>query len=357
MLGPYKGGIRFHPLVDREEVQALATLMTIKCAVAGIPFGGGKGGLMIDPKKLNDTELERLARAFGLALAPYIGEQFDIPAPDVNTNSTIINWMVEEYITFQKSKYPNTPVNSAWKGAYTGKPVDHGGSLGRTEATGRGGVYAMIRVCELLEKQNTPMTVAVQGLGNVGSYFATIAQSEGYEIVAVSDSRSSVKLQNNQSVESLLTYKSKHGTLNSGEQALTEDILTLPVDILVPAALENVIHVGNMKDIKASIIVEMANGPITEEAYQYLTDKGVVIIPDVVANAGGVIVSYLEWLQNINYETWSEEDVNNKLKQYMIEAVNMSWDRSQKKRIPLKEAAFETAIQKIADSYSSQPLG
>ncbi len=360
MLGPYKGGLRFHPQVTREEVQALATLMTIKCAVAGIPLGGGKGGLIADPKKLSVAELERLTRAFGRMIAPHIGEHVDIPAPDVNTNGTIINWMLEEYIEFKKKTTPKAETNPTWIATYTGKPVNTGGSLGRTEATGRGGVYTMIRLIEILKESkkvnvDKKLTIAVQGFGNVGYHFAEIASQEGFDIVAVSDSRGGITSHNSPlNIPLLLKCKKEQGGVSHMKdchQITNDELLELPVDILVPSALENVIHVGNMKQIKAQIIVEMANGPITEEAYQYLSEKGVIIIPDVLANAGGVIVSYLEWVQNLDGESWTEDTVNTRLKKTILDAFDTVWSRSVDRKIPLKQAAFEVAIQRIVERY------
>ncbi len=363
ICGPYKGGIRFHPQVTREEVQALATLMSIKCAVAGIPLGGGKGGLVVDPKQLSLGELQRLTRAFGKMLAPFIGEHLDIPAPDVNTNSTIIGWMLEEYIAFKKKQQQaDTKESKTWIAAYTGKSIDQGGSPGRTEATGRGGVYTLVRLVEKLHETKffhtqEQLSIAVQGFGNVGYYFAEIAAQEHFRIEAVSDSKGAI-FGPDLDVGQIRETKKSTGKLNSVDPCTrisNEEILELPVDILVPAALENVIHKNNMRKIKARIIVEMANGPLTEEAYSYLSKKGVIIIPDVIANAGGVIVSYLEWVQNMKQEQWTEEQVNIHLKKYILAAFDTAWNRAQSRRIPLKQAAFEVAIQKIADGYASQP--
>ncbi len=382
-LGPYKGGIRFHPETVREEVQALATLMSIKCAVAGLPYGGSKGGIIVDPKKLSVGELERLSRAFAARIAHVIGENIDVPAPDVNTNPQIMAWMLDEYQKIKGYKSPAT---------FTGKPVAMGGSLGRTEATGRGGLFVLQALLEKLKskilnsksqinpksqiKNSKPsqtwskqfgtsnlefsaLSVAIQGFGNVGYYFAKLAHEAGFKIVAVSDSKGGVYIKDGLSPETTLKCKKEKGVVSGcycrgsvcdlkyGRPISNEELLELPVDILVPAALENVINEKNMKNVKAKIILELANGPITEEAYEYLSRKGVVIIPDVLANSGGATVSYLEWVQGKAGYWWSEDEVNNKLKEMLIRAFRVIWDKSEKKKIPLKQAAFEVAIERI----------
>jgi len=393
-LGPYKGGIRFHPQTSREEVQALATLMTIKCAVAGLPYGGAKGGVLVDPKKLSSAELERLSREYVKKIAHFIGEDTDVPAPDVNTNPQIMAWMIDEY---QKIKGYQS------KATFTGKPVAMGGSLGRTEATGRGGVIVLkALLSELVKdgstkilsrlnsslmllkqkvsknfvlpsfnnqklKSNNEITIAVQGFGNVGYYFANIASEAGFKVVAVSDSKGGIIKPKGENLEALdiplvMECKKEKGTLagcycaggvcdtKGGKTITNEELLELPVDILVPAALENVINEKNMKNIKAKIIIEMANGPVTEEAYEYLSKKGVIIVPDVLANSGGVTVSYLEWAQNKAGYYWSEEEVNSKLEVMMKKAFETIWKKSIEKKIPLKQAAFEVALEKIVSA-------
>lgn len=356
-LGPYKGGIRFHHGVSREEVQALATLMSIKCAVAGIPYGGGKGGVVVDPKTLSKNELEQISRGFAAKIAPIIGPDVDIPAPDVNTNPQIMEWMQDEY---EKTVGHKSPA------AFTGKPVEKGGSLGRTEATGRGGVIILKALLAKLSSEQaekgTLETVAVQGFGNVGYYFAKLAGKEKMKVVAVSDSKGGVYVEDGLDVEATLTCKKEKGSvagcyckgsvcdIKFGKTVMNEELLELPVDILVPSALENVINAENMQKIKARVIVEMANGPITEEAYEYLSNKGVIIIPDVLANSGGVSVSYLEWVQGKAGYWWTESEVNAKLEALMEAAFHKIWMRSQEEKIPLKQAAFEVAIQRIVAS-------
>ncbi len=346
-LGPYKGGIRFHPETVREEVQALATLMSIKCAVAGLPYGGGKGGVAVDPKTLSETELERLSREYAKKIAPFIGEDIDVPAPDVNTNPKIMAWMLDEYEKVIGKKSPAT---------FTGKPIAKGGSLGRTEATGRGGLIILKALLSKLNSkfkiQNSKLKVAVQGFGNVGYFFAKLAYEAGFKIVALSDSKGGIYDEKGINPEKAIEYKKKTGKLSGfqGKDITNEDLLKLPVDILVPAALENVINEKNASRIKTKIILELANGPLTEEAFEYLDKKGVVIVPDVLANSGGVTVSYLEWVQGKQGYFWSEKEVNGKLEVMMNRAFEAIWEKSQKRKISLKQAAFEVAIERIVSA-------
>ena len=356
-LGPYKGGIRFHKDTVREEVQALATLMSIKCAVAGLPYGGAKGGIAVDPKTLSKTELERLSRAFAAKITPIIGADVDVPAPDVNTTPQIMAWMLDEYQKIINKKSPS---------AFTGKPVALGGSLGRTEATGRGGVFVLqallAKLKSNIKNQRSNLTIAVQGFGNVGYFFAKLASDAGFKIVAVSDSKGGVYVKEGLSVEETSKCKKQKGMIAGcyckgsvcdvkyGKSITNEELLELPVDILVPAAMENVINQENMTKIKAKIIIEMANGPLTEGAYEYLSKKGVIIVPDVLANSGGVTVSYFEWVQGKQGYWWSENEVNNKLKIAMDKAFEEIWKKSLEKKIPLKKAAFEVAIERIVSA-------
>ena len=349
-LGPYKGGIRFHHETVREEVQALATLMSIKCAVAGLPYGGGKGGIVVEPKKLSKTELERLSRAFANRIAHVIGEDVDVPAPDVNTTPEIMSWMIDEYQKIIGYKSPAT---------FTGKPVSMGGSLGRTEATGRGGVIILqallAKLNEKLKMKNEKLSVAVQGFGNVGYYFAKLATEVGFKVVAISDSRSGVYDKNGIDLDKALKNKKEKGTVAYTKAISNEELLELDVDVLVPAALENMVNDKNMAKIKAEIIVEMANGPLTQEAYEYLAKKGKIIVPDVLANSGGVTVSYLEWVQGKAGFYWSEKEVNDKLKVMMEKAFEAIWKKSnppagREKKMPLKQAAFEVAIERITSA-------
>jgi len=394
-LGPYKGGIRFHPNVSREEVQALATLMTIKCSVVGLPYGGGKGGVVVDPKQLSEKELENLSRTYLRQIAPVIGPTVDVPAPDVNTNPKIMKWMIDEYIKLKvkneklKITSKNSKLKNYLRATLTGKPIAEGGTLGRTEATGRGGVIVLQSLIAKLNSQfsffnfqsinndsminensmktkklkTENLTVAVQGFGNVGYYFAQLAHEEGFKVVTVSDSKGGVYVRDGLDPKATLKCKKEKGNIGGcyckgsvcdikyGRTITNEELLELPVDVLVPAALENSINRENMHKIKAKIIIEMANGPVTEEAYEYLSKKGVIIVPDVLANSGGVTVSYLEWYQNVHNEKWSEKKVNDRLKIMMEKAFEAVWKKADLpaggKKIPLKQAAFEVAIGKM----------
>lgn len=351
--GPYKGGIRFHENVTREEVIALSTLMTLKCAVAGIPFGGGKGGITVNPKTLSATELERLSRGYMRAIAPFIGEWVDVPAPDVNTNGTIMTWMLNEYETIVNKKVP---------AVITGKPVTHGGSLGRTEATGRGGVIVLEELMRMLGKKPKDITVAVQGFGNVGYYFAKLAEEAGFKIVAVSDSKGGVYVPSGMSVARTLACKQEKGSVAGcyckgsvcdvayGKPITNEALLELPVDVIVPAALENVIIASNATKVKASIIIEMANGPISEEAYAILDKKEIKVVPDVLANSGGVVVSYFEWVQGLQGFWWTEEEVNRRLAEIMKRSFAEMWTMSLQHTVNLKTAAFMMALKRIAEA-------
>lgn len=339
VLGPYKGGIRFHPNVSREEVIALSILMTLKCAANSLPLGGGKGGVIVEPKELSEKELESLSRGYAKAIAPFIGEDIDIPAPDVNTDSKIMLWMLDEYEKTIGKKSPAT---------FTGKPIEFGGSLGRTEATGRGGVIVMENLLKFLNKDYK--TVAVQGFGNVGYYFSKIAYEKGYKIIALSDSKGGIYNENGLNPEEVMKVKEETGKVSdysNGKIITNEELLELPVDILVPAALENVINKENASKIKAKFIIEMANGPITEEAYPILEEKGIISAPDILANAGGVIVSYFEWFQNKRNERWDEMKVNQKLEEQLKTALKEIFEISQGFQTNLKEAAFLSALKKI----------
>jgi len=313
--------------------------MTLKCAANNLPLGGGKGGVIVNPKELSEGELERLSRTYAKAIAPFIGEDVDIPAPDVNTDGKIMMWMLDEYEKTIGKKSPAT---------FTGKPVEFGGSLGRTEATGRGGVIVMENLLKALNKDY--QTIAVQGFGNVGYYFAQIAYEKGYRIVALSDSKGGIYNENGLNPEEVMKVKEETGSVinfKDGKVISNEELLELPVDVLVPAALENVISKDNASKIQAKVIIEMANGPITEEAYLILESKGIIIAPDILANGGGVIVSYFEWLQNKKNEKWSEDEVNQKLEGQLTAAFNEIYNISKEFNTNLKEAAFISALKKI----------
>ncbi len=367
--GPYKGGIRFHPQVDMNEVKALAFWMAIKCAVADIPMGGGKGGVEVDPKKLSLRELENLSRAYARAIARDIGPDIDVPAPDVNTTPQIMKWMVDEYIKSkvksQKSKLSEKE-KSRLMGTFTGKPIDFGGSEGRTEATGRGGYYvlmALLKKLNLKGRYGKQLTVAVQGFGNVGYYIAKFLSDAGMRVVALSDSRGAIVVndisRDGLNPELVLKCKREKGTLDGcycvgtvcdmkkGKMISNEELLELPVDILVPAALENQITRKNAGKIEAKVILEMANGPTIPEADEILFPKKIKIVPDVLANSGGVTVSCFEWEQNLKGEHWKEEIVNKKLEKKMEDAFEAVWKTSLEKKTDLRTAAFIVAVKRI----------
>lgn len=344
-LGPYKGGIRFHPEVNLDEVRALATLMSFKTAVAGLPLGGGKGGIAVNPKELSRKELEELSRKYAKHLAPHIGPDKDVPAPDVNTNGTIIDWMVDEY---EKETGDDTHAS------FTGKSLANGGSLGRDAATGRGGVIALRQLLAHLGTPDKKITYAVQGFGNVGSFFATVAASDhpGWKLVAASDSQSAVYSSDGLDAKKLAGFKQDGGRFadyQGADKISNDDLLALDVDVLVLAALGDAVNESNYSSIKANIILELANGPVGEAAFDKLTARGVQIVPDIVANAGGVIVSYLEWVQNKRGEHWSETKVNEKLEDYMVKASDQLYQTAEKQKVSLKEAAFINAIKRLTN--------
>ncbi len=358
--GPYKGGIRFHPETNPDEVKALALWMALKCAVVNIPMGGGKGGVTVDPKKLSKTELERLARGWVRAFAKDIGPDRDVPAPDVNTNAQIMDWMADEYEKLTGDKTRAT---------FTGKPVDRGGSEGREEATGYGGfvvLEALRKMSALPLSKNVaiatkPVTVAVQGFGNVGYEIAKLLHEAGYKIIAVSDSRGAIYDKRGLGMDPANILKTKKergmiggcyciGTVCDYEnytQITNEEMLELPVDVLVPAALEGVITEANAEKIKAKVILEMANGPTTPEADDIILERGIVVIPDILANAGGVTVSTFEWEQNKKGEKWKKEKVLKKLTEIMErEAAHVS-NRAKELKTDLRRAAFVIALERI----------
>ncbi len=354
--GPYKGGLRYHPKVDMDEVKALAFWMTIKNAIANVPFGGGKGGVAVNPKELSEKELERLTREFARKLVPVIGPTLDVPAPDVNTNAKIMHWIKSEYEKAIGKKAP---------AVITGKSVEDGGSLGRPEATGLGGLYALLALLEKMGKSPKGMTVAIQGFGNVGSYFAKFAQEAGMKIVALSDSKGGIYIPNGiENLEAVAQCKEKSGKLAGcycigsvcdlnnmeklgGQDISPDEALTLAVDIVVPAALENAITDVNAGKIKAKFVLELANGPTTREADEILRKHGVTVIPDVLANSGGVIVSYFEWFQNMNKKKWKKEEVFKKLRTKMRSATTEVYAQSLLHKVSLRDAAYIVALKRL----------
>ncbi len=339
--GPFKGGLRYHPMVNLDEVKALSFWMTIKCAVADIPYGGAKGGITVDPKKLSQGELERLTRGYVRAMADFIGPNKDIPAPDVNTNTQIMAWMMDEYSVIKG--YNEAAV-------VTGKPIEIGGSLGREAATGQGGFFVLQNIIKKLNFNNRKFKIAVQGFGNVGMNFAQIAANDGYKIVAVSDSKGGIYNIKGLNIKEAIKHKNKTGGLigfANSKDISNKELLELPVEILAPAAMENVINKNNAKKINAELIIELANGPINFEACEILNKKGKTIIPDVLANSGGVIVSYFEWVQNIRRFYWNLDKVNDRLLIKINTATDIIWECSKKYKINMRSAAYFMAIEKI----------
>ncbi|MCL5438752.1 MAG: Glu/Leu/Phe/Val dehydrogenase [Patescibacteria group bacterium] len=363
ILGPYKGGIRYHKNVNLDEIKALAFWMTMKNALIDVPFGGGKGGIKVDPKTLSEGELEKLTRLFTKRIKDVIGPHKDVPAPDVNTNSKIMAWIADEY-----SKLNGKDALAV----VTGKPVEKGGSEGRKEATGMGGMYALAAALKKLEFDKKNPTVAVSGFGNVGRYIASFLQSNGFKIVAVSDSKGGIYIPDGISdIENLEKYKESKGFLagcycvgsvcdinnrekRGGKDISPKELLELPVDILIPAALENVITKENADKIQAKIVFEMANGPTTLEADEILSKKGITVIPDILANSGGVAVSYFEWYQNLHNEKWSKDEVFKKLKQKMEKAVDNVFETSKKFKVTLREASYILALKKIESVWGNK---
>lgn len=338
--GPYKGGTRYHPQVEIEEIKALAFWMVVKLAVVDVPYGGGKGGVAVDPRVHSKGEVERITRAYTRAIAPIIGPTIDIPGPDVNTGEEVMTIIADEY----------SKVVGKWTpGVSTGKHINRGGSEGRHSATAQGAWYVFETLEEKLDiKKNA--TVAIQGFGNAGYYFARLLSSKGYTIIAVSDSKNSVYNPKGLDIEALQYWKEKRGRLANfaGAKTLARDaVFGIPVDILIPAALENSLHKGNASVVKAKVIFELANGPTTPEADVIFQKKEVVVVPDILTNAGGVTVSYFEWVQNMKNQHWTEEEVNKKLHKKMTNATVEVWDASRKHKTTLRIGAFVVALGRI----------
>lgn len=341
-VGPFKGGLRFHPAVTKDEVKALSTWMTFKCSVAGIPYGGGKGGMAIDPKKYSKGELERISRGFAEAISPLIGEKVDIPAPDVNTNGQIMSWMVDSYEKI---------VGHSAKGVFTGKPLEFGGSLARTEATGYGVHLAAKKALDKLNIDVKGATYAVQGFGNVGYYTAYYAYKDGAKIVAFSNTDVAIYNENGIDMEAIIKDYEENGRIvenkGYGKDFTNEELLELEVDVLAPCALENQITSENADRIKAKIITEGANGPTTPEADEILYKKGIVVIPDILANAGGVVVSYFEWVQNLQGYYWSFDEVQEKEDTVLSNAFEDVWSIADEFKVDLRNAAYMSSIRRI----------
>jgi glutamate dehydrogenase (NAD(P)+) len=352
--GPCKGGIRYHPDVNLEEVRALASLMTWKCAVVGIPYGGAKGGVQCDPRQMSEGEIQRMTRRFTMQILPLIGPKRDIPAPDVNTNAQVMAWMVDTASLIAGENLSEI---------VTGKPIMLGGSLGRREATGRG---VAIVTAELLKRKARKLdetTVAVQGYGNVGSESATILHEMGCKIVAVSDVSGGLFCVRGLDIAAINCHVQHHpqrlleGYAAPGVEAISNaELLTSDVDVLIPAALEHQIRGDNADQIRARMIVEAANGPTTPDADVILGERGVVIVPDILANAGGVVVSYLEWVQDLQALFWEEDEVNGRLRSIMTNSFRQVWEFSEQKHVPLRLGAYMLAVNSVAEAIRTRGI-
>jgi glutamate dehydrogenase (NAD(P)+) len=344
--GPAKGGLRFHPQVSLDEVKALAMWMTWKCAIANLPFGGAKGGVIVDPAELSRRELERLTRRFASEIAVLIGPESDIPAPDVNTNAEIMAWIMD---TVSMESGFSVPA------VVTGKPLEIGGSEGRPAATGRGVTIIALEACRRLERDPASTTVAVQGFGNVGGTAARLMAGAGFKVCAVSDVYGGIYAAGGLDVDAVFAHRAEHGRLEGfpgAESVSNEALLELPVDMLVPAALENQITARNAGRIQASVIIEGANGPTTPDADHILEQRGVVVVPDILANAGGVTVSYFEWVQDIQSFFWEEGEINQKLERVMRKAFAQTAEQADLHRTSLRMGAYLVAVKRVADATS-----
>jgi glutamate dehydrogenase (NAD(P)+) len=341
--GPTKGGIRYHQSVTLSEVKALAMWMTWKCAVVGLPFGGAKGGVQVNPKLLSQTELQNLTRRYTTELQPVIGPNKDIPAPDVNTNPQIMAWLMDTY---------SMNVGYSVPGVTTGKPIVLGGSEGRSEATGRGCVYAIEKAARITNLDIPESRTIVQGFGNAGSVAARLMAELGSRVVAVSDSRGGIYNANGLDLDAVAAHKARTGSVigfQEGQDVSNEEILVLPAEILIPAALENQITAANAGEIQASLIAEAANGPTTPEADAILYDRGIFVIPDILANAGGVTVSYFEWVQALQAFPWTEHEVNERLRRIMNRSFDAVHATSEKFGVHMRTAALAKAIDRVAE--------
>jgi glutamate dehydrogenase/leucine dehydrogenase len=354
--GPYKGGIRFHPQVDLAEVKALSFWMAIKCAVVGLPYGGAKGGVEVEPHELSKNELQKLSRGYVSSLYREIGPEIDIPAPDVYTNPQIMGWMMDQYSRLE---------GHTVQGSFTGKPVEVGGIKARETATAQGGFILLEKIRKDLGKKASEMKVAIQGFGNAGFIFASLVHESGYKIVGVSDSHGAILSKNGKSIDpyKVLERKKEQGKIycdksicdmDEYQGANNEDLLEMECDVLVPAAIENQITEQNAEQIKAKIILELANGPITPEADEILNQREIIIVPDVLANAGGVTVSYFEWVQNTQSLSWSEEETNQRLEKIMLQAYVDVIEQAEKYKIDYRRACFILAIERIAQAMKGR---
>ncbi|EKD33415.1 MAG: hypothetical protein ACD_76C00034G0001 [uncultured bacterium] len=348
LRGPYKGGIRFHQQTDIDEVRALAFWMTMKCAVAGIPLGGGKGGVTVDPKQLSKTELESLSRGWARLMAEYIGPNKDIPAPDVNTTSQIMDWMSDEYAKIS---------GDTTRATFTGKSLGNGGSEGRDTATAQGGFYVFEELRAHIGLDPETSTVVIQGFGNAGQNMAKILHHHGYKVVAVSDSKGGAHDENGLDIPKLIEWKNSGNSVYDFEKVhkvSNEELLLIPCGILIPSALENQITQENAPSINAKVVLELANGPTTPEADTILFERGIPVVPDILANSGGVTVSYFEWYQNMHGEKWTESEVFEKLKKTMADSFGAVYNKSEEKKIDLRTSAFIVAMQRLQEEFEKK---
>lgn len=339
--GPFKGGLRFHPKSNLDEFRTFAALMTWKCALLDIPYGGGKGGVACDPKQMSPGEIERLCRAYIEAIDPIIGPQLDVPAPDVNTSGREMAWMYDEY----------SKVHGDSPGIVTGKPIAVGGSLGREQATGRGGLYCLDRIAHSRGWTREKIRIAVEGYGNAASWFSILAAQLGYKIVAASDTKGAIY--NPEGIDPVALLEHKRATTTVAEYKYAdaiaaEEVIALDCEVVVPAALEESIRVDNADRILGNLVLEVANYPTTPEADTILAGRGVTVVPDILASAGGVVVSYLEWAQNMQRERWTEERVNARLKELMEASTDAVLSRAHQHGVTQREAAYEIAIDRVA---------
>ncbi|GAC1356088.1 MAG: Glu/Leu/Phe/Val dehydrogenase [Vulcanimicrobiaceae bacterium] len=342
--GPGKGGIRFHPDVTLDEVKALAMWMTWKCALVNIPFGGAKGGVICNPKAMSMQELENLTRRFTSEISVIIGPEKDIPAPDVYTTPQIMAWIMD---TFSMQHGYSIP------GVVTGKPISIGGSLGRDKATARGCLYVFDEAMDVLGIPITGARVAIQGFGNAGLHAASLMDELGYRVVAVSDSRGGVANQKGLDVRALIAHKEKTGGVSSfqgGDAISNKDVLECACDVLIPAALEKVLTAENAGAVKAKIVAEAANGPTLPEADAILFDRGIMVLPDILANAGGVTVSYFEWVQDLQANFWEEEEINLRLKRIMTNAFRETYQQAQQRKVSMRQGAYAVAVGRVAEA-------
>ena len=348
--GPSKGGIRYHPDVTLDEVKSLAMWMTWKCALMGLPFGGAKGGVVCDPKRLSMRELERMTRRYTSEIINDIGPERDIPAPDVGTDGRVMAWVFD---TYSMNK------GHSVLGVVTGKPLSLGGSLGRDEATARGSLYCIQALAGKLGERVADYRVAIQGFGNVGSHLAKLLHAEGATVIALSDSSSGVHNPDGLDVPMALAHKQEHGSLAglaNAEAVSNEELVELPCDVLAPSALEQVVTDRNADRVKARIVCEGANGPVTPSADAILEDRGVIVMPDVLANAGGVVVSYFEWVQGLQEYFWREDEVNAKLHDIVARAFEEAWHTHETRAVSLRMASYGIAVQRVAEATTTRGL-